>query len=169
MQASLSTSYNRGRDDAQWLDGAAGSGNVDVDGDGVIDYAYGTLKRDVVDITFRATYAFTRDLTLQAYMQPFVAVGDYYNIRKLAKPNSYDFTPITLDSNPDFNSTSLHSNVVLRWEYLKGSTLFVVWNMTGEDPSHVGSFRGLDDVGSAFRVHDAHNVFMVKLTYWINR
>ena len=168
-QLSVSTSYNKGRDDAQWLEGAPGLGNVDVDGDGVIDYTYGTLKRDVVDITLRGTYAFTRDLTLQAYMQPFVAVGDYYNIRKLAAPSSYDFIPVTVPYDPDFNSKSLHSNLVLRWEYVKGSTLFVVWNMTGDDASHPGAFRGFNDIGTAFRAHDAHNVFMVKATYWINR
>ena len=54
-----------------------------------LDYVYGTLDRDVVDLTFRGTYAFNRDLTLQAYVQPFVAVGDYYDIRKLALPYSY--------------------------------------------------------------------------------
>jgi hypothetical protein len=162
-QASLSASYNKGRDDAQWID------NGDFDADGLTDYTYGTLQRDVVDITFRATYAFTRDLTLQAYMQPFVAVGDYYNIRKLAMPSSYNFTAASLPYDPDFNGKSLHSNVVLRWEYVKGSTLFVVWNLTGDDPSHAGSFGGFEDIGTAFRAHDAHNTFMVKATYWINR
>jgi len=163
-QASISTSYNRGRDDAQWII------NGDYDGDGLVDYTYGTLKRDVVDITFRATYSFTRDLTLQAYMQPFVASGHYSDIRKLAAPSSYDFTPVTLDFNPDFNSKSLHSNVVLRWEYVKGSTLYAVWNVTGDDPSHPGVFRGLPDVGTAFgSAHDASHVFIIKATYWLNR
>jgi hypothetical protein len=102
-------------------------------------------------------------------MQPFVAAGNYSNIRKLAVPSSYDFTPVTLDYNPDFNDKSLHSNVVLRWEYVKGSTLFVVWNLTGDDPSRPGTFGGFRDIGTAFRGHDAHQVFMVKATYWINR
>ena len=163
-QASVSTSYNRGRDDAQWII------NTDADGDGLTDYVYGLLKRDVVDITVRATYAFTRDLTLQAYMQPFVAVGEFHNIRKLAMPSSYVFTPVTLPFNPDFNSKSLQSNVVLRWEYVKGSTLYAVWNMGGEDLSYPGNFRGLHDIGLAFRSADeANHVFMIKATYWINR
>ena len=38
------------------------------------------LRRHVVNITARATYSFTRDMTLEAYLQPFVAVGDYSNI-----------------------------------------------------------------------------------------
>ena len=163
VQASISASYNKGLDDAQWIT------NGDKDGDGVTDYVYGTLSRDVVDLTLRATYAFSRDLTLQAYMQPFVAVGDYYKIRKLARPNSYEFTPVALDHDPDFNSKSLQSNVVLRWEYVKGSTLFAVWNLTKNDPSRPGVFSGFRDLRSAFVAGPASNVFMIKATYWINR
>ncbi len=163
VQASVFASYNKGLDDAQWIT------NGDQDGDGVIDYVYGTLSRDVVDLTLRATYAFTRDLTLQAYMQPFVAVGDYYDVRKLALPNSYEFTPVTLDYNPDFNSKSLQSNVVLRWEYVKGSTLYAVWNRTQGDPSRPGVFSAFRDLRDAFGAGEANNVFMVKATYWINR
>ena len=163
VQASIFASYNKGLDDAQWIT------NGDQDGDGIIDYVYGTLSRDVVDLTLRATYAFTRDLTLQAYMQPFVAVGDYYKVRKLALPNSYEFTPVTLDYNPDFNSKSLQSNVVLRWEYVKGSTLYAVWNRTQGDPSRPGVFSAFRDLRDAFGAGEANNVFMIKATYWINR
>jgi len=110
----------------------------------------------------RATYAFTRDLTLQAYMQPFVAVGDYSRVRKLALPHSYEFTPVTLDYNPDFNSKSLQSNVVLRWEYVKGSTVYAVWNRTQSDSSRPGVFRPFRDLGSALGAGEADNVFIVK-------
>jgi hypothetical protein len=169
VQASISTSYNKARDDAQWISGAASGGNADVDLDGATDYVYGTLARDVVDVTLRATYAFTRDLTLQAYMQPFVAVGDYYDIRKLARPSSYEFRPVTIDYDPDFNSKSLHSNVVLRWEYKKGSTLYAVWNMSQDDGSRSGVFSAFRDLRTAFGGGHADNVFMVKATYWLNR
>jgi len=163
VQATISTSYNKGRDDAQWIT------NDDRDGDGIIDYVYGSLGRNVVDVTVRATYAFTRDLTLQAYMQPFVAVGDYSRVRKLALPHSYEFTPVTLDYNPDFNSKSLQSNVVLRWEYVKGSTVYAVWNRTQSDSSRPGVFNPFRDLRSALGAGEADNVFIVKATYWINR
>ena len=110
VQASLSASYSEATDDAQWIV------NQDADGDGVTDYVYGTLDRHVVDVTFRGTYAFNRDLTLQAYVQPFVAVGDYSDIRKLALPYSYLFSPVTISYDPDFNTKSLRGNVVLRWD-----------------------------------------------------
>ena len=105
----------------------SGSPNTDADGDGVTDHVYGTLERDVVDVTVRTTYAFTRDLTVQAYLQPFVAVGDYNNIRRLALPRTFQFDPVTIAFNPDFNTKSLRGNVVMRWEYKPGSTLFFVW------------------------------------------
>jgi hypothetical protein len=162
IQSSISASYNDGRDHAQWIT------NEDADGDGTTDYVYGTLKRDVIDVTMRATYAFNRDLTLQAYLQPFVAVGDYFDVRKLARPRSYDFSPVTLSSNPDFNAKSLNSNLVLRWEYVKGSTLFVVWNAGTFDDSRPGVFSPGRDLRGAFGA-PANHVFMVKASYWINR
>ena len=116
----------------------------------------------------RGTYAFSRDLTLQAYVQPFVAVGDYSDVRKLAQPSSYEFQPVTLDTDPDFNDKSLRSNLVLRWEYIKGSTLFVVWNLSQAEHSRPGLFSPWRDLGSAFS-GESTNVFMVKASYWINR
>ncbi len=71
LQATLSADYTWGEDVAQWIT------NTDVTGDGADDHIYGRLKRNVVSVTGRTTYAFTRDMTLEVYLQPFVAVGDY--------------------------------------------------------------------------------------------
>ena len=101
--------------------------NEDATGDGVDDYIYGRLHRNVIDVTARATFAVHRDLTVQVFLQPFVAVGDYTDTRRLAQPRSYEFEPVAIDENPDFNTKSLRGNVVLRWEYIRGSTLFVAW------------------------------------------
>jgi hypothetical protein len=161
LQASLSANYDLGVDDAQWIT------NDDVDGDGETDYVYGTLRRDVVSITARATLALSRDLTVEFYLQPFVAVGDYSNIRKLAEPSSYEFEHVSLDFDPDFNSKSLRGNLVIRWEYIRGSTLFLVWNVSTFDGSDPGDFDLWRDLGNAFRADGIH-AFMVKLTYWLS-
>jgi hypothetical protein len=160
IQATLSARYADAIDDAQWIE------NSDVTGDGVDDYVYGTLYRDVLSITARGTYAFTRDMTLEVYMQPFVAVGDYTNIRRLAAPLSYQFEPATLDENPDFNNKSLRSNVVFRWEYRRGSTLFLVWNVTNSDDTRPGQFSAFRDLRSGF-ASSGTQVLMVKLNYWL--
>ncbi len=160
LQASVSTSYSVGQDVAQWVT------NRDVNGDGETDYVYGRLRRDVINVTARATYAFHRDMTLEVFLQPFVAVGDYTEIRRLARPSSFEFEPATIPFDPDFNRKSLRGNLVLRWEYLRGSTLFVVWNMSTSDNARPGVFSPLQDLGSAFGADGTH-VFMVKLNYWL--
>ena len=144
LQATVNASYQTGHDVAQWIT------NTDVDGDGVTDNVYGRLRRNVVNITGRATYAFSRDMTLEAYLQPFVAVGAYSDIRKLARPSSFDFTPATLTYNPDFNRKSVRANVVLRWEYIRGSTIFFVWQKSTSDTARPGVFSPLTDLGTAF-------------------
>jgi len=97
-----------------------------------------------------------------------VAVGDYSNTRRLALPRSFQFDPVALAFNPDFNTKSLRGNMVMRWEYKPGSTLFFVWYLSQTDFARPGQFSPLRDLGSAFSA-DATHVFMVKASYWLNR
>ena len=161
VQANISANYTRAEDSAQWIE------NTDADNDGEEDYVYGRLKRNVVNITTRGTYAFSRDMTLEVFLQPFVAAGDYYDIRKLAQPSSFVFSPVVLDDDPDFNRKSIRGNVVLRWEYLRGSTLFVVWNMATSDQTRAGRFSAARDLQTAFSAPGTH-VFVVKFNYWLS-
>jgi hypothetical protein len=72
-------------------------------------------------------------------------------------------------TNPDFNLRSLRGNMVLRWEYRPGSTLFLVWTRAGADFSpFVDDFRLGRDVDAMFGA-ETDNVFLVKMTYWLNR
>ena len=65
----------------------------------------------------------------------------------------------------DFNVRSLVGNVVFRWEYRPGSTLFLVWQRSQEDESRHGNFDFSRDL-SALITAPAENVFMVKVNYW---
>ena len=113
-------------------------------GDGVDDHIYGTLKRNVVNITARGTYAFTRDMTLEVYLQPFVAVGDYTEHPPASRaPRRSSSSRSSIEDNPDFNNKSLRSNVVFRWEYRRGSTLYLVWNVSNSDESRPGEFSAV--------------------------
>jgi len=159
LQATMYVNYMAGRDTAQWIK------NEDLDADSTKENIYGRLKRNVVNITSRATYSFARDLTLEAYLQPFVAVGDYTDIRRLALPRSFIFDPVVISTNPDFNDKSLRGTIVVRWEYLRGSTLFVVWNMATSDDSRKGEFSALRDLRTGFGAPGSH-VFVAKLSYW---
>jgi len=59
------------------------------------------------------------------------------------------------------------SNMVLRWEYLPGSTLFLVWSQDRDHVSGQGRFDFQGDVDTLFGVRP-RNVFMVKASYWLN-
>ncbi len=164
LQLSFAPAYQKERKFAQWID------NVDDDGDGTADHiVFGELDNDLFDITTRVTMTFRTNLSVQLFMQPFVTVGDYGAIKELARPESYEFTTYDdLGYNPDFSFRSLRSNLVLRWEYRLGSTLFFVWSQSRsrsldiDDPS----FDAWNGLGNSF-TDEGDNVFLVKLNYWV--
>ena len=69
--------------------------------------------------------------------------------------------------NPDFNSKQFRSNVVLRWEYRPGSTLFVVWTQSRDHFVEEGAFGIGPDMGQLF-AQQPDNVLMVKASYWFS-
>ncbi len=80
----------------------------------------------------------------------------------------YENPSVTSDPG-GFNFKQLQSNVVFRWEYKPGSTLFAVWNSgrQGFLPREGNeNFQG--DVQDLFSLHPA-NTFLVKVSYWLNR
>lgn len=79
--------------------------------------------------------------------------------------------------NRDFNVRSLRSNAVFRWEWRPGSALFLVWQQTrsgrlaASDPDYpyarVGNFRLGRDAGDLLGLRP-DNIFLVKMSYWLN-
>ena len=66
-----------------------------------------------------------------------------------------------------FNFQQFRSNVVFRWEYRPGSTLFLVWSQGRQASSSAegsGSFH--DDLGDLFG-RRANDTFLVKVSYWL--
>jgi hypothetical protein len=163
VQLSVSGGYSTSHNVAQWIV------NDDVTGDGETDYVYGELDSDVVNITLRGSAAVNRDLTFEAFLQPFVAVGDYSDFKRLAAPRSYDFLPIDQGAvdDPDFNTKSLRGTFVLRWEYVRGSAVFLAWNVTGGDESSPGIFRPMRDLRDVFEA-PLDNRLMLKVNYWFS-
>jgi hypothetical protein len=163
VQISLSGGYNTSVNPMQWVT------NQDATGDGVTDYVYSTLQSDVVNVTLRGSAAVNRELTLEAFLQPFVAVGDYREFKRLAAPNTHDFTPVdaALIDDPDFNSKSLRGTFVLRWEYVRGSAIFLAWNLSGGDESRPGVFRPMRDIRDVFGA-PLDNRVMLKVNYWFS-
>ena len=145
-------------------------------GDTTTYYLFAHLEQKQLGVTMRFTYPFTASATLQVYAQPFVSKGTYSNVQRLsATPRAADFAsrynpdPVAADNPGGFNYKQFRSNVVFRWEYRAGSTLFLVWsqgrqNSTGAEGTQ--GFRG--DLSDLFGLQP-DNSFLVKLSYWINR
>jgi hypothetical protein len=70
----------------------------------------------------------------------------------------------------EFKVTELRTNSVVRWEYLPGSTLFVVWQHGRQGPPENTSLRQrwTRDYRELFDVHP-DNTFLIKLAYWLSR
>ena len=75
-------------------------------------------------------------------------------------------TPDSFDD-PDFSFRQFRSNLVVRWEYRPGATLFLVWSQgrTSSADSWEGSFARNYDTLFGTR---PDNVFLAKVTYWFS-
>lgn len=117
-----------------------------------------------VSLTIRGILTFTPDLTLQVYAQQFIGKGHYDGFRQLIQPDQ--FTPYPYASSPDFNSQTFLSNVVLRWEYLPGSTLYLVWSQSRDVSTgdYFSTFR--EDLRATYG-RSPSNVILLKISYWV--
>ncbi len=191
LRISLQPDYSRTHALAQYV--------RDVDDPPVADtygtrYVFATLDQHELNLTTRVDWTFSPTLSLQVFVQPLLASGDFKEFKEFARPREFNFEMYgrdigTIDSstagvytvdpdgtgtrnftidNPDFNSRFLRGNAVLRWEYRPGSALFVVWQQSrfGSIPSGEFEFgRDFDNLWAA----RPENVFVVKGTYWIGR
>ena len=66
----------------------------------------------------------------------------------------------------DFNVRSLVGNMVLRWEYRPGSTLFLVWQRNQAEEVWRGDFDLSRDAGALFGA-PTHDRFIIKVSYWL--
>jgi hypothetical protein len=69
-------------------------------------------------------------------------------------------------SDPNFTFRSLRGNAVFRWEYIPGSTLFLVWTQDRASQEGVGDFDFSRDRRALFD-SPAHHVFLIKVNYWL--
>nr|MBA2707442.1 hypothetical protein [Gemmatimonadaceae bacterium] len=162
---SLGLNYSKDINDKQWR------ANFGVAGNDTTHYTFARLDQKTVSLTSRINYTATPNLSLQIYAQPFVSTGDYTNWRELADPRASDyaarFKPYAGDPG-SFSFKQFRSNTVLRWEYMPGSTMFVVWAQGRQLDGLAGSeFNFRRDMGDVFDTHP-DNTFLVKFSYWFN-
>lgn len=154
-------------------------------------YVLGRLAQNTLGLTLRANAFVTPDLTIQYYGSPFVSNGRYGRFKRVTSPRASAYadrfhqfaaSEIAFDpaanayrvdeggtsysfGNPDFDFRQFRSNLVLRWEYRPGSSLYVVWSQDRTDEAVSG--RSLRSSLDALRSFPATNVVLVKLSYWV--
>ncbi len=157
MQFAFETEFITTRGDEAWMFN-------DLNGVSV----FGDRDTDQRNFVVRSTVTFSRELTLQFYTQIFMAKGNYSDYRQLVGTSdfiSYPFSAPLKDY--DFNRQSLNSNLVLRWEYSTGSTLYLVWSQarSGFTTNPFTSFS--DDFDDTFSGAPS-NVLLLKASYWLS-
>jgi hypothetical protein len=130
-------------------------------------YVFARVDRSTYSTQFRVNYTVKPDLTLDVYAEPFAASGAYGPTRELVAPRSGELRPFDLPGNRDFNARSFRSNVVLRWEWRPGSTLFVVWQQNRAEVDPAGGRASLGDMFHSVAAPGDH-VLAMKTTFWIS-
>jgi hypothetical protein len=156
-------------------------------------YITAELSQHTLNATIRLDYSINPNLTIQYYGQPFISRGIYKSFNKVTNPvadyygdrislfqiNQISFTEgdntysVDEDSdgtsdysfqNPDFSQVAFNSNLVVRWEYIPGSEIFLVWSqgIFGNANTRDDLFSGIND--QIFQ-RKPENIFLIKATY----
>ena len=157
-------------------------------------YIFASIDRKTINTSFRVSLNLSPDLTLQYWGQPFIACGRYYDHKYIIAPKADNYNDrfhvytasqikdegsrYTIDENADgivdynfgkrdFNVQEFLSNLVVRWEYAPGSSVYLVWSQTRSGFNDTGNLKYFDDLGNLFDPSEnkPHNVFLVKFSY----
>jgi hypothetical protein len=182
---SVEPGYTKGRRDLQYVE--------TLEFENQDRYIISTLNSEIFSADFRINISITPDFTIQYWGQPFLFAGNYSAFKKVTEPMaenynerfhifngdeiSYDpeenFYNIdenlngTVDysfENPNFNFFEFRSNLVVRWEYIPGSAVYLVWSQgrNGDNPN--GEFNFTADMKELYSI-EPHNIFLVKLSF----
>ncbi|WP_378181685.1 DUF5916 domain-containing protein [Aquimarina sp. SS2-1] len=164
---------------------------TETDFDGTPRYITARIDQQTLSASIRLNYNINPNLTIQYYGQPFISRGTYTDFNYVNNPIAsdlnervtlYDNNQIsfaddvysidenrdgTVDytiSNPDFAFVQFRSNLVVRWEYIPGSEIFLVWSqgVTGFGDPRDHLFRSLDN---QILGQQPENTFLIKATY----
>ena len=186
LSFSLEPTFLKTRNDIKYVD--------DVDFGDEKRYIIGTIDRKQFGAAFRINISLSPNFSIQYYGQPFIFAKKYTNYKRVTDAmanNYYDrFHPfadneidynVATDSyeidengdgsgkdyefeNPNSNVFEFLSNLVVRWEYSPGSTLYFVWSQTRSDDNSLGRYDFKDNMNSLFDIYP-RNIFLIKFSY----
>jgi len=186
MTLSLYPEWSHYRPEFQYVDTASFAGDE--------RYLFGRMDQETQSLTLRLDYSISANMTLQLYAAPFASHGRFSDFKRTLDPraNNVDdryelfsdpqilFDPseewYSIDergegvesygfSDPDFDFREFQSNLVFRWEYRPGSTLYLVWsqNRMATDLDRMYSHFS-NDLDHLFETKPT-DVFLLKVSY----
>lgn len=185
-QVSIGPEYERQVDTQQYVTTRPGGGAQTFGG----RYVFARVDRSTYSTEMRVNYTFKPDLTLDFYGEPFAASGRYDHFGELAAARTRalrvygtdgtsltrlaDGSLVVTDgavrfplANADFNVRSFRSNLVLRWEYRAGSSLYLVWQQNRGSEEALRTRVSLGDMFSSV-TRPGDNFFAVKASFWFS-
>lgn len=159
-------------------------------------YVFSDLEQKTLSMDTRLNVTFTPAMSLQLFAQPFISSNDFSAWKEYARPRVVDKLvygrdigtvterldaggrTIVIDPDAggpansfefkdrDFTLRSLRGNAVFRWEYVPGSTLFVVWTQDRASETATGDFDLGRDRRALF-TSPARHVLLMKVNYWL--
>ncbi|MDZ7374279.1 MAG: carbohydrate binding family 9 domain-containing protein [candidate division KSB1 bacterium] len=164
LQVSVSPSYSWGLNRLQYVETRS-------DPQGNDEYILARLKRKTVALTTRLDLTLTPELSLQLYAMPYITSGHYDEFKRVADPHAARFEeryePTSYEDPPHFKFEELRSNLVLRWEYRPGSTLYLVWSQGRSALRQDGSLYPMADLQDLLDAPGDH-VLLLKVSYWFS-
>jgi hypothetical protein len=191
IQVELKPNYNIQKNTTQYVDAISDPMAVTTYGK---RYIFADLDQTTFSTSLRLDWTFSPNMSLQTYIRPYITSGEYQNYKEFQTPRTLDFSvygkeegsisavengyridpdgsggaaPFTIGEQ-NFNFRSVQTNAVFRWEYMPGSTLYVVWQQDRSAFGSAGDFRFRREFDELFRAKPT-NVFMIKLSYWFNK
>jgi len=152
-------------------------------------YITGKMDQKTYGLTMNLQVNATPDLSIQWYSAPFTSTAQYKDFKKAVNPESrvranrfHTFTPDEISANgnqytvqdeyqqytfqtPDFTFNEFRSNLVVRWEYRPGSTLYFAWQHTMQNREGFYLPNWDNNLERMFALPPT-NVFMIKLNYF---
>ena len=183
LRISAFPSYNINNDKLQFVS------NIDTNNG--VRYLNGKIEQRTLSMSLRVNYNINPNLTIQYWGQPFISRGRYSEFKHVNDATAqvfedrflqYDSNQISFADgtysvdedvdgnvdfsfgNPDFSFIQFRSNLVLRWEYIPGSEIFLVWSqdvsVSGDPTAELFSSLSDNIFGQT-----PQNIFLLKATY----
>ncbi|MEE9442828.1 MAG: DUF5916 domain-containing protein [candidate division Zixibacteria bacterium] len=178
MEVSLGANVHKTVGTTHWVE------NVDetnASGETITTSIFGTRFQDRFTPGFTFSYVPSPKISIQFSAQTLITSVSHSDFRYYRDGKNYealtddpdvDSTEAvlyeSLNAGNNYNYSAINSTLLLRWEYLPGSTLYLVWTRSRpEVDMNVNNLDVSRDLKKLFSGND-NNLFLIKASYWWN-